>query len=270
MLDLIAVAYEAPDETHRFLLSVREHLDVPFTLTIVENSSPDKRVRTVLNDFTPMVYDNPYCMEKPTVVYSNENMGYARACNLGATYGEAPWLALLNMDVEFLQGAASAIIRQFKASSDIAVIGPKTVDSRNRFTHGGIVVDHRGLRSHRGWQMVDHGQYDDVLEVETVAGATYFMRRDVWQDLTQCPLYQQVASGAEGAFLPTKHYYEETFTSLHARNHGWKVLYCGRVKMIHQWHRSSAQGGAAERHMSKSKEYFEHACAAHSIDTLGH
>jgi hypothetical protein len=82
-----------------------------------------------------------------------------------------------------------------------------------------------------------------VLDVPTVSGATYFFRRRMWDavDVTvRCTARSLL--DAEGAFLPTRHFYEETYCSYHARLHDWRVVYLGTAKMIHLWHRSSTVG----------------------------
>lgn len=263
-INLVAVAYNAPMETDRFLSSVISHADVPFTLTVVENDSPDERVMSVLNDYFSgdRFRQNPF-MRAYCISRSGKNVGYARACNAGAREGNAPYIALLNCDIEFTEGALSSIVKFMDDNPDVGVVGPRTVDSTGRLTHGGIFTNTVSRRDeHRFWLAHDWGQASDVLDVPTVSGATYFVRRSMWKELTDCVDYATVAPGAEGAFLPTKHFYEETWCSYHARAHHWRVVYLGTVRMIHQWHRSSPIGSVT---LGEAEEYFRKACEAHGI-----
>lgn len=265
LLDLVAVAYEAPVETGAFLRSL-EHLDVPYRLTIIENHTPGDAVLDAIRKNAP---DDAF------IVCNTQNLGYARAVNQGMAMwaNPAPYAAILNCDVQFLPGERiSAIIEHFEANPSVGVIGPRTRTSAGKLTHAGIVTTAvRPRNHHRGWMEHDRGQYDDTLEVNTVSGATYFVRTGMWRDLTDCEDYQKASrascgDGAAGAFLPTPHFFEETFCSYHARQHGWKVVYLGGVAMIHEWHRSSTPGA---QNFLVPQTMFHRACIMCGIDLIG-
>lgn len=196
-----------------------------------------------------------------------ENIGYARACNLGASLGTRSVVALFNADVELRPGALQDCYEALTSHDDWGVLGPRQVDGTGRLTAAGIVGS-GAAPQHRGWMQPDVGQFQDVVDdVPTVSGAAYFCKRSVWDELTNCPIYQRSAPAAAGAFLPTKHYYEETYCSYHARIHGHKVVYFGPVTVVHQWHRASPVGGTAdEQVMPESKRVFQEACDLHGIE----
>lgn len=264
MIDLVAVAYRAPQETARFLRSL-EVVEVPFTITVVENNSPEPDVRSILEMAWPQVEQIPTCVGA-RLVFNGDNVGYARACNQGASHGTAPVIALLNCDTEWRDGVGERILRTFGQQRKAGVIGPKTTDLKGRLTHSGITKDLSGRDNHRHWMAHDLGQADDVIDVPTVSGATYFILRELWNELTTCPVYQNVAPDARGAFLPTKHYFEETFCSYHAQAHGWRVVYDGGAHMIHEWNKSDPRTSSSL--WNESRDYFLSACSAHGI--VGH
>lgn len=261
VIDLVAVAYNAPAETARFLESLGK-VGVPFTLTIIENHSPDPQVQIVLEKWREQVTAIPECIGY-MVLHQDTNLGYARACNLGASLGHAQYLALLNCDIAFKEGCVQTIIDYFDTNPDAGVIGPRTTTTDGRLTHAGIIRNPNGRDQHRAWLHPDGPAYQDTLSVPTVSGATYFVRRTAWDELTACPFFQETAPGASGAFLPTRHFYEETWCSYHARAHGWDVVYLGATKMIHEWHKSSPVGSIP---MHAAEEQFRKACAHHDIE----
>jgi len=263
LVDLVAVAYQAPSETERFLTSLA-NVDVPFTLCVVENNSPDPKVREILERDIKDVLNLDMCLDA-SLVFNGTNEGYARAINYGVDLGSAPYLAALNCDTQFLVGQTYPIVQYFEDHAEVGVIGPRTTDLNNRLTHAGIFRTPAGHDAHRAWLNKDISNFWDVrTDVTTVSGATYFARRTMWQELTCCPIYQRVAPEARGAFLPTDHFYEETWCSYHARKHGWQIAYLGTSHMIHEWHRSSPQGSIP---MKEARALFRHACAAHGIET---
>lgn len=266
LLDLVAVTYEARNETSFFLDSL-VHIDVPYRLIIIDNASLDDGVRDVITSRIPLAFGN--CIAS-SYRFNQENVGYARAINQGMRLFDepAPYAAILNADTEFLPGESiRSIIEFFEMHERVGVVGPRTYNSNRKMTHAGIVTTlARPMNHHRGWLLRDHPRYQDTMSVNTVSGATYFVRRATWDELSGCPAYQQVCPGAEGAFLPTKHFYEETFCSYHARQHGWDVIYLGSVAMIHQWHRSSVPGSQP---LGPAREMFLAACAGCGISTRG-
>jgi GT2 family glycosyltransferase len=266
LLDLVAVAYQAPSETGNFLGSL-SHIDVPFTITVIDNNSPDPAVRRTIEAALPVVNEQSNC-RAARAVFNAENVGYARAVNQGMLGSRSPYAAILNCDVEFLPSESMrTIVKHFEANPDVGVIGPRTHDSQGKLTHAGIITTPDHPRNHhRGWQQRDVGQYRDTMEVNTVSGATYFVRTSMWHGLAECPDYLMAAPDADGAFLPTPHFFEETYCSYHARHHGWKVVYLGNVAMIHQWHRSSQVGSKA---FKEPQEMFFNACRLHGIDITG-
>jgi hypothetical protein len=146
------------------------------------------------------------------VISSEENTGYARACNFAASFGcDHDVLGLFNADIILTPDSVDECVTALLSQPDWAVLGPRQVDSKGRITHAGIVGTQAAPR-HRGWHRADRGQFTDVLDdVPTVSGAAYFIKRHVWDELTSCPIYRRSAPEALGAFLPTKHFHEETF-----------------------------------------------------------
>lgn len=267
LLDVVAVSYQARVETGRFLDSLA-HIDVPFRVLIIDNASPDMGVRTAIVEHLParseLCRSNAY-------VFNHENVGYARAVNQAMSLlpEPAPYAAILNTDTEFIAGESIArLIEHFEQNPDVGVIGPRTFTSGRKLTHAGIVNTPEHPRNHhRAWMLRDvPHRYRDTLDVNTVSGATYFVRRSMWDALSCCETYLASAPGAEGAFLPTRHFFEETYCSYHARAHGWRVVYLGGVAMIHQWHRSSQPGSQSFR---EPQEMFFAACKFHGIDMSG-
>lgn len=264
LFDLVAVAYRAPVETEAFFQSVRS-LQLPVTVTIVNNDEANSTVARIIEKWQD-IFARTSNIHGVTVVHRHDNPGYARACNEGASRGDAPYIGLLNCDIQFMPGVLEAIASHFQDNPDVGVIGPRTKTTDGRLTHAGILQEGMNDR-HRFWLQRDAGQGMDVIDVPTVSGATYFVRREMWEELTLCPSYQRVAPMAQGAFLPTQHFFEETFCSYHAWAHGWAVRYLGTATMIHEWHRSSSPGAPeSSGRFAESREYFLRACREHGIE----
>lgn len=253
-IDLVVVNYHTPDDLERFLLSLERHPPtVAASLTIVD-------VETDADEPDTITWTQGVARRIATTT----NIGYGRACNLGAHNNDGDVIALFNADVELTEGAVDRCYMALSSAPGWGVLGPRQIDTANRIRHAGIFGTNRAPR-HRGWNEIDKGQYADICEAVTVAGSAYFIKRHVWNELTSCNLFRDVAPGEPGAFLPTPHYYEETYCSLHAREHGHSVNYYGPVTIMHKWHRASPVGGWAEQQMPHSRRIFRAACDHHGI-----
>jgi hypothetical protein len=139
------------------------------------------------------------------------------------------------------------------------------MDENYRITHAGIVGTNTHP-SHRGWREYDplDNLFKDRVNCITVSGSAYFIRRYVWDALTNNTKYREMYPDAIGAFLPTPHYYEETWCSYFARHLGYNVVYDGTVTIGHSWHASSPKPGEGYSHadaqFAVSREIFRSAC----------
>ena len=97
-----------------------------------------------------------------------------------------------------------------------------------------------------------------------VMGSAYFTKRKIWDELTNCPIYQDCFPGVTGAVLPTFLYYEETGHSYHAAAHGYKNVYYGLAECIHEWHGSIHKHGDKGA-FKQSQQMFRTFCDAHGI-----
>lgn len=252
-IDAIVVNYRTPNDLERFVRSW-EKFGAGSHLHVVQ-VDPLEEDLAVMGSFShPDIH----------VQCTRTNVGYARAVNSAAATGNREILAIFNADTELREGVLQNCADALRQNPEWGVLGPRQVDDRGRITHAGIfgTLD---APAHRGWQQGNAGRYDDVRPAVTVSGSAYFIKRAVWKELTDCEIYQDLHPCTLGAFLPTKHYYEETWCSYHAQAHGHQVIYYGQEEMIHSWHKASPVGGSAEREFPKSREVFRAACDAHGI-----
>lgn len=256
-IDLVIVNYRTPLDLGHCLASLDKHRPtVPWRLAVVNVDPLEEDVNVFMHWQTQMRAH--LCQ----VLYRT-NVGYARAVN-GAAYNHLyDTLGIFNADVRFMPGVIDECFEALHAHDDWGVLGPRQIDDSNRITAGGTFGSY-ARRDDRGFHQRNGQLYSDVRDdVISVSGSAYFIKRTVWDELATCPDFEW--ADAEGAFLPTRHYFEETWCSYHARAHGHKVVYYGPATMIHLWHRAS-RVGTVERFLGDSKALFEEACRRHNIE----
>lgn len=255
MIDLCVVNYNTRPLLNRFLDCLHNDLhanEKVWNLYIADNDSRDDSAEWLKYN------SERYKINK---VYNNNNIGYSAACNQLAKDGEADIICLLNADVWLSSESLVNIQNIFNNNPDIHILGPKQRDENGYITHAGIVGTNTQPR-HRGWREHDPADtlYKDRVQCVTVSGSAYFIRREVWNALTNHSGYKEMHPDADGAFLPTPHYYEETWCSYFARHLGYNVVYDGSVSIGHSWHKSSTVGGEADSHFKTSQGIFRKAC----------
>lgn len=256
MIDLCVVNYNTKDKLKRLLDTLVEHDNYIWNLFIEDNGSTDGSVEWLQENIKRY---------RTAHMSLNENIGYSAACNQAAARGAGEVVGLLNADVWLTSFDVAEIARRFDDLA-VSILGPKQRDESGRITHAGIFGTNEKPR-HRDFRKSDpkdelHRSMEPCL---TVSGSAYFVRRSVWNELTNCPTYRASHPYAVGAFLPTPHYYEETWCSYHAGAHNHQVFYDGTISIGHSWHASSPVGGPADRLFHTSQRIFRAACAAHKI-----
>jgi GT2 family glycosyltransferase len=263
MIDLCVVNYNSTKELKRLLDTLHSDINGPngalvknWNMYISDNDSSD--------DFVLWYKDNhyKYCIDN---LFLNHNIGYSQACNYMASRSSADIIALLNADVWLTTQDCLQIESIFANNEDIHILGPKQRDENGYITHAGIIGTNSAPK-HRGWHQHDAEDllFKDRVNCVTVSGSAYFIRRQVWNEMTNHNRYRELYPQAIGAFLPTPHYYEETWCSYFARHLGYNVVYDGSVSIGHSWHASSPKPGQGYSHADaqfpKSREIFRQAC----------
>ena len=238
MIDLCVINYNTRPLLERFLNVLHSDVDSvnrAWNLRIADNDSGDDSVEWLMSNYSSYFISD---------VYLNPNIGYSAACNQLASFGSSDVIALLNADTWMTSKDISDIDLIFQNNPDIHILGPKQRDENGFITHAGIVGTNVQPK-HRGWREYDPNDvlFKDRIECVTVSGSAYFVRRSVWNAMTNNPKYRELYPDAVGAFLPTPHYYEETWCSYFARHLGYNVVYDGSVSVGHSWHASSPKPG---------------------------
>src|SRR5262249_34417603 len=94
------------------------HVRVPLEVIVVDNASGDGSAEAVGRGF-PSV----------RLFASRENLGFARANNLGLRESTAPLVLFLNSDAEVQPGAAEGMAELLSLRSDVGLVGPRTLGS---------------------------------------------------------------------------------------------------------------------------------------------
>ena len=224
-LTVIVVSYETRDLTLACLASLYETTAPdPPEVVVVDNASTDGSATAIAERF-PQV----------TLIALDENLGFARACNLGAERSSGEQILLLNPDTIVRPGAIAAISRDLDAHPEAGILGGRTFDENGalnptscwgRPTPWSLLCMGIGLSSlFRGSRLFDPEalggwERDDEREVDIVTGCLLLIRRDLWEEL----------GGFDGDFFM---YGEDADLSLRARALGARPRLCPAAEIVH-------------------------------------
>jgi N-acetylglucosaminyl-diphospho-decaprenol L-rhamnosyltransferase len=114
-LDVVIVSYRSREYLRRCLDSLGANPpSCPMSIVVVDNASGDGTAAMVATDYPEL-----------DLIASVENLGFAKATNLGARRGSSPYLLALNPDTAVTAGALDTVISTLESHPDVAVVGPR-------------------------------------------------------------------------------------------------------------------------------------------------
>lgn len=261
-INLVVVNYKRYDLTKEFIDSFYANLpSVPYSILIFDNESAREQSEEFLDQLP----------EEVEMLRSEKNIGYARACNAGASVGSGEYIGLFNNDIKFVNNATIDRCVQFMDENpEVGIVGPfqYTVEKGKRKVTNAGILGPGSTPKHRGWMELDKDQYRFNEEVLMVMGSAMIIRREFWNKMRSDDTFVRFFPNASGAMPHTPLYYEDTALCYAAPHFGYKVFYLGEpgCELIHTWHQTIKDNPQSEKHFSTSREIFRSLMDAWGIE----
>ncbi|MDD5173627.1 MAG: glycosyltransferase [Candidatus Omnitrophica bacterium] len=204
-VDIIIVTCNAGDLLRRCLLSVRRHTGVPYLITVVDNGSTDG---------TP---DFLRSQSGLRIISNDKNVGFSRAMNMGIKKTGNGLIVCLDDDVEVTKNWLEGLITCIKRSR-VGIVGCKIVFPNGRIHAAEYRIKPRMVVG-RGEKDAGHREY--VRQVDGLIGPCWLMKREVVKKIGYF----------DERFYPSQH--EDLDFCIRTRLAGFKIIYNGKVKVIH-------------------------------------
>ncbi|MCC6141056.1 MAG: glycosyltransferase [Nitrospira sp.] len=119
------------------------------------------------------------------IISNDDNLGFAKACNQGASVASGEYLVFLNNDTIPLKGWLSALVEEVKANPDVAVVGSKLLYQNGTVQHAGVAIDRHNLTPYHIYNgfAADHPAVNKRRELNAVTAACLLIRRSVFAEL---------------------------------------------------------------------------------------
>lgn len=233
---IVIVNWNSGEQLLRCIQSIAESgLESTSRVVIVDNGSND--------DSESAAEGFPFV----SLIRTGENLGFAKACNLGANRCDSKYLLFLNPDARLYLGSLERVVAfmQKPENFQVGICGVQLLDENGdiartcaRFPTFFRLLSHSiGLSrffSKTGYFMTDWA-HDDSRDVDHVIGAFYLVRRQ---------LFEEIGGFDERFFV----YLEDLDFSYRAHKAGWKTFYLAEAQAFHA-------GGGTSRQV-KAKRLF--------------
>lgn len=234
-VSVIVVSYNAADELESCLRSVAAlpevRRDPAFAQLIVsDNGSADDSVARARLAYPGV-----------EIVENKANLGFAKACDIGARRATAPLLFFLNPDATVHDGVLENAVAYFASHPDVAMAGAKLLNEDGSiaescgefdtwwqaFLRSSAWGELPWFRKQANGYALRRWDYATERDVDLVVGAAMFIRKDV---------FERVGGFDERFFL----YHEEIDFAHRLRDAGLRVVYLPQCVVTHK----SEQGGS--------------------------
>ena len=207
---MIIVSYNVADLLVRCLKSILSQSNVSHEIIVVDNASKDHTPEIVTEDFGGL-----------KLIANEENVGFARANNMGLQASNGRYLYFLNPDTEVRPGALRTIFDFVEGHPHVGVAGTRILNPDGSLQPS---VEKR----YPGHRHAKKELQELAGDIAWVSGASIIARRDTAMSL---------GGFDEHFFL----YAEEIDLCLRARKKGWLIDYIPDAAVVH-WGGQSEKG----------------------------
>ncbi len=202
--------------------------DIFYETIIVDNFS-DKNEESYLYLDEVIKYDNV------TIARSDENLGFAKANNVGMNLAKGRNFFILNPDVIFQDNCLKILSDYLDSHSDVGMVGPMVLSPDGNFRQEslrgkpypkdtlfhiiGLAKKFPKCEYFNGYALW-HIDHNVIQECWALAGCSMMVKRE---------LYDKIGGIDERYFM----YQEETDWGIECRNAGYKVIYNPNSKVFH-------------------------------------
>jgi GT2 family glycosyltransferase len=168
------------------------------------------------------------------VIELRENIGFGPANNLGVERSRSPYIALLNPDLELVEGWLEPLIGALEGDESIAIAAPPLLTTKGDLEEAGATVDAEGVTTGVGGNRSEV-PYDDAMrerDVTYASAACWLVRRSAFETI----------GGFDPLFVPA--YYEDVDLALRLADVGNRCRLVPRRPVVHH-HRGPDAGRVA-------------------------
>lgn len=251
-VSIVIVSWNAKKHLEECLAGLYESTGSSFPeVIVVDNASTDGSPEMVESRFRDV-----------RLVRCEENLGFAKANNIGIRLSKGRYIGLVNSDVKFLDGCLDALVTFMDRHPEVGVAGPRTLNSDmtlqsscrrfpslwNNFCSATGLARGLGRYPLFSGEHMFYFPHDRVMAVDVLVGCFWLLRREA---------VQEVGLLDEEFFI----FAEDLDWCRRCWNAGWQAVFCPEARAIHHRGASSANDPvrfAVEQHRAMLHYWEKH------------
>jgi len=175
-ISFIIVSYNAREYLINCIQSIYDTTEkINFEIIVVDNSSVDGSAEAIEKKFTEVI-----------VIKKTENLGFAKANNVGINIASGKYVCLVNSDVKIFPGCMQKLYDYIQHHPEIGMIAPRTLNADGTLqkavwkfpTVRRIIFAVFGIQFLFPKLGVEYGEINHVKEVDCLAGSFWLIPRD--------------------------------------------------------------------------------------------
>jgi len=227
-VSIVILNWNQRDMTLACLESLRKISYPNYEIIIVDNGSTDGSIEAIKKEFPEL-----------TVIENGRNLGVAGGRNVGIEYVQqrgTDYLLLLDNDTIVHKDFMTEMVKAGESDNRAGILTGKIYfysEPDKIWCAGCSLSLYRRHISAIGYDEIDKGQYDDIREVEHVAGCCLMIKKKVIDEI----------GILDQNFI--EYFTEDTDWCLRARKKGYKIMYVPKAKI---WHHVIKKTSVSERY----------------------
>ncbi|WP_447962848.1 glycoside hydrolase family 99-like domain-containing protein [Nitrospira sp. Ecomares 2.1] len=211
LVSIVIPVYNHLEYTVCCLASILKHVpQCSFEVIVVDDGSQDET-----SNILSTIDNIRYCRNE-------DNVGFLRSCNTGASLARGQYLLFLNNDTQVLEGWLDELVNTFQEQSDVGLVGSKLLYPNGVLQEAGAIIKPDGSAELVGLNGdPDRPEYNVVREVDYCSGASVLIEAEVFKAL----------GGFDDIYAPC--YCEDSDLAFRVRKEGKRVFYQPRSVVIH-------------------------------------
>lgn len=223
-LSIIIPTYKTRELTLCCVRRIREHpIQGPYEIIVVDNNSQDGTVESITQEYPDVL-----------TIQNSANLGFSKACNLGAAKARGRYLLFLNSDTEAKADTFKHLCQWLDEHQRTGIVGPELLGPAGEIQqmswvwhpllHGEFIQQYFApyvVRRSRFRQKLIRYLQRRSDTVPSMCGACLMIRRSLFEEL----------GGFDNDF---ELYFEDSDLCLRCQKAGWKIDFVAESKIIHR------------------------------------
>lgn len=247
-ISIIIVTFNSQETLNESLISIkRADISKSYELIIVDNNSEDNSLEIIHSNFS-----------EAKVMRNNKNLGFAKACNIGAKNASGEYLLFYNPDLIVDTKSIDSLLDIFDEAENVGAVTGRMRFPDNTFqptcrnfpTKENVFFSRGSIfswfvKSNNKYTLPD---YDNVTDVDAVAGTYTMIRKEV---------FEKVGMFDERFFM----YMEDTDLCFRLKQANYKNYFAPDAGGVHLWGKGSGAGRFKRsyyHHVSIWKYFLKH------------